>query len=61
MVSSKSVENIIILAAGGLAAITGAAIGKKNTIVSNFLILGGVVTVGCKITSVWTNDTPVLE
>ena len=60
-ISSKGYENIITIAAGGTTAIAGAAIAKKNPIVSSLMILGGVVAAGYKLASGLSVDTEVLQ
>ncbi len=60
-ITSKGYENILTIAAGGTAAIAGAAVAKKNTIASTLLILGGVAAAGYKIASGLSVDTGTLQ
>ncbi len=60
-ITSKGYENILTIAAGGTAAIAGAAIAKKSTIASTLLILGGVAAAGYKIASGLSVDTDTLQ
>ena len=60
-ITSKGYENIVTIAAGGAAALTGTAIGKKNVLVSTLLILGGVATSGYKIVSELNVDAQALQ
>lgn len=59
--TSKGYENIVTIAAGGTAALTGAAIGKKNNLASMLLILGGVAISGYKIASGLNVDVQALQ
>ena len=60
-ITSKGYENIVTIAAGGTAALTGTAIGKKNVLVSTLLILGGVAASGYKIASELNVDAQALQ
>lgn len=62
-ITSKGYENIVTIAAGGAAALTGTAIRKKkkNVLVSTLFILGGVATSGYKIASGLNVDAQVLQ
>lgn len=60
-ISSKGSENILTIAAGGTAAVTGAAIGKKHSVASALLLLSGVAVAGCKIAAGLSVDTDLLQ
>lgn len=65
-ITSKGYENILAIAAGGTAALTGAAIGtknarKKNALASTLLIIGGVAAAGYKIASGLNVDAQALQ
>lgn len=60
-ITSKGHENVVAIAAGGVAALTGAAIGKKNALVSTLLMLGGTATSGYKLASGLSVDAQALQ
>ena len=60
-ITSKCYENIITIAAGGAATLTGAAIRRQNPLVSGILVLAGIAASGFKIASALSIDTQVLQ
>ena len=60
-ISSKGYENILSIAAGGTAAVAGAAIRKKHSLVSTLLVLSGVAVAGGRIASGLSVDTNTLQ
>lgn len=60
-ISSKGYENILTIAAGSTAALTGVAIGKKNSLTSTLLIIGGIAAAGYKIASGLNVDAQALQ
>lgn len=60
-ITSKGYENILTIAAGGASALTGAAIGKKNSLASTLLIIGGVAAAGYKLASGLNVDAQALQ
>lgn len=60
-ITSKGLENIITMAAGGTSALTGIALRKKKILPSALLILGGIAVTGHKLISGLSIDTQVLQ